>query len=87
MKQKKDRLLFRFICFNRFLYFSIGWNPWYYGCNYFISVFINCSSHDNMSYKIRSAVYLTCFIHHILFKELNKMFKTRVGYFKTRVGI
>ena len=42
-------------------------------------LFINCSSHDNMSYKIRSVVYLTCFIHHILFKELDKMFKTRVG--------
>ena len=41
--------------------------------------FINYSSHDNMSYKIRSAVYLTCFIHHILFKELNKIFKIRVG--------
>ncbi|KAL5583501.1 hypothetical protein UlMin_015943 [Ulmus minor] len=42
MKQKRNRQMFRFICFNRFLYFSIGWNPWYYDCNYFISVFINC---------------------------------------------
>ena len=39
-------------------------------------LFINFSSHDNMSYKIMSAVYLTCFMHHILFNELNKIIKT-----------
>ena len=40
--------------------------------------FIDYSSHNKMSYKIRSVIYLTCFMHHILFKELNKIIKTQV---------